>query len=528
MIHEQYNRTALPEQLAGMWRRRKWLLIITFFAVFPAGVALVLALPPLYRSSTTLLLGEGDISTALIRAGTNEGISARLDVINKVILSRSRLQDLVERFDLYPQLRGQPVQVIVARARADIGIRQEAVATQTWEKEPTITLTLSYQSQDPQLAATIANELANMYGQENENLLQHRSTRTAEFLRTQLDDASARLTRQEKLIRDFRNEHLRELPEQQSLSLATLDRLNAEFRLLGEKQIQLMNRRDALLIGGNALGLLSGSGSQFASAARESGLSELEVRRLELNDLRGRYTDRHPEVIRLQNEVARLEALPGATRGGASSAPAPDSAANAVRRPELDTIAQELSDLNAQQDELRTTIGELQERLESSPGLTQELLQLNQDYATIREQHLSLQRLYEEARLDESMELEQNRRFQVLEPAIPSMAPAAPNRFRLIVMGFILSVGFACGLVVLREHFDTSFHTLQDLRAFTRLPVLGSIARIETTRDKFRHGFRSMALGVGMTAGIVVLVVLAYNVGESGEKLVWMLAGRAI
>ena len=74
MIPDHYNRIPLPEQVAGIWNRRKWLMILAFVLTFPAGVALVLALPPLYRSQTTLLLGEGDISSAIVSAGSNEGI----------------------------------------------------------------------------------------------------------------------------------------------------------------------------------------------------------------------------------------------------------------------------------------------------------------------------------------------------------------------------------------------------------------------------------------------------------------------
>lgn len=525
MIPDHYNRIPLNEQLAGIWQRRKWLFLIAFFLVFPAGVALVVSLPPLYRAQTTLLIGQGDIAAGVITNGNTESVAARLDVIRKAIMSRSRLMELIERYDLYPQYRGQPVPFLVNRLRNDIGIRQEAVATQAWNEEPTITLVLSYQSQSPELAAEVANGLAAMYGQENEELLQTRSARTAEFLRRQLDEVNARLARQEKRLRDFRNDNLRELPEQQSFSLQMLEQLNTELRLNSEAQLALMNRRDAILTGTGAMGFLSNS--SLAEAASATGLSELELRRIELNQMLTRYTERHPQVVRLQNEIKRLEAQPAPPPRG-RTAPVDDSAAPARSRPELDGITRDLAELQQEGEEIRERIREVQTRIESSPGLTQELLSLNNDYNAIRQQQLTLQGLYEEARLNASMEQEQDRRFQVLEPAIPPVAPAAPNQFRLIVMGFILSVGFAAGLVFLREQFDTSFHTLQEVRAYTKLPVLGSIARIETTREKFRHAFRNLAIGAGMVACIIVLVVVARNVGQDGEELVWMLAGRAI
>ncbi|MGV3592352.1 MAG: GumC family protein, partial [Gammaproteobacteria bacterium] len=328
MIPDHYNRIPLNEQLAGIWQRRKWLFIVAFFLVFPAGVALVLSLPPLYRAQTTLLVGQGDIANGVINNGATESVAARLDVIRKEITSRASLQDLIERFDLYPQYRGQPVGFVVNRLRKDIGIRQEAVATQAWNEEPTITLILSYQSQDPALAAEVANELATMYGRENEELLQTRSARTAEFLRGQLDEVNARLAKQEKLIRDFRNENLRKLPEQQSFSLQMLEQLNTELRINSEAQLTLMNRRDAILTG-SGMGFLSNS--SLAEAASATGLSELELRRIELNQMLGRYTDRHPQVQRLQREIERLEAEPApVTRGRGENAD--DSAAPARSR----------------------------------------------------------------------------------------------------------------------------------------------------------------------------------------------------
>jgi len=528
MIPDHYNRIPLPEQLAGIWQRRKWLFIIAFFLVFPAGVALIVSLPPLYRASTTLLIGEGDITSEVVNSGgASESVAARLDVIRKEVLSRASLQQLIERFDLYPQYREQPLPFVIERLRKDIGIRQEAVATQAWNEEPTITLTLSYQNPDPVLAADVANELAAMYSQQNDLMMQTRSGRTAEFLRRQLDEVTARLQEQEDLIREFRNRNLRQLPEQQSFALQQLEQLNNELRMNNETQLQLLNRRDAILAGGGSIGFLSNQ--SLAEAASATGLSELELRQIELDQMLSRYTERHPQVQRLKAEIAKLEAEPRATRSPADGGTAAeDGSASTRRRPELDGIAKDLADLAAERERLREEIREVQARIETSPALTQELMTLDNDYNAIRQQQLSLQTMYEEARLNASLDAERSSEFQVLEPAITPLAPAAPNKFRLLVMGFILSVGFAAGLVFLMEQFDTSFHTLQEVRAYTKLPVLGSIARIETTREKFRHAFRNLAIGAGMAVCVIVLMVVARNVGQGGEELVWMLAGRAI
>lgn len=506
MESDSHNGAPLPEQLAGIWQRRKWLLVTAFVLVFATAVSLVMALPSLYRASTTLLLGQGDISAALVKTAS-EDTAARLDVINKAVLSRSRLQELIERYNLYPELRQQGLQEsVIDRMRHDVVIGREAASLQG-DQSPTVTLTLSYQNRDPALAATIANELAFLFGQENENQLQHRNARTTEFLLSQLDQVGRQLATQESLISAFRNKHLGELPEQQNLNLTTLERLNADSRQNGEKQIQLMNRRDALLADSNALGLLSG----------QSGMSRLDVLRAQLSDLGKQYTDRYPEIARLKSEIHELETAPAHK----------DDTSGIPRGPALEAVTHELAELADQQMTLRTSIRELQGRIESTPGVAQELLELSHDYDTIREQHLSLQKRYQEARLSESME-QQNRRFQVLEPAIAPKSPVAPHRLRLIVTALVLSLGFSGGIAFLAEQFDTSFHTMRELRSFTSLPVLGSIARIETLGTRVQRGFRMLTYAIGMTAGIALLVVVAHALGKQSEPLVWLLANRGL
>jgi polysaccharide biosynthesis transport protein len=513
-----HNQNSLPDQLVGIWRRRKWLLIFAFLLVFPAGVALVVALPPLYRASTTLLLGEGDISAALVNANTGESVAARLDVINKAILSRARLQDLITRFDLYPQLRATtPTEAVIERLRRDIGINQEVAMSPNGVQYPTVTLMLSYQNRDPELAARVANELGTLYGQENEARVEDRNARTTEFLSMQLDEANQRLAAQETLIRNFMDEHLKELPQQQSLSLTTLERLNTEIRLNNEKQIQLMNQRDGMVAGSNAIGMLSSS-----RITNTSGMTNLEVLRMQLAELSNQYTERHPEIQRLKKAIADLEAQPE------SRSDTSETSGASASHPGLSPISRELALLEQQQAALRANLAEVQARIESTPGIAQELLELNRDYDVIREEQTTLLKRYNEARLAESVEQHANQQFQVLEAALPPLVPVAPQRGRIIVMGFVMSLMFAAAVVFIREQFDTSFHTLEDVRAFTRLPVLGSIGRIENPRARVQQGLRGTVFALGAAACVAALVFIAYKIGQDGEQIVWLLAGRSI
>jgi hypothetical protein len=114
--------------------------------------------------------------------------------------------------------------------------------------------------------------------------------------------------------------------------------------------------------------------------------------------------------------------------------------------------------------------------------------------------------------------------FRILDPAVPSGIPAAPNRLRLFIVGLVLSLGLAGGALMVAEMLDTSFHSVKELREFSIVPVLVSIPRIVTDADRHRQQrwFRAAA---GTMLGLVLIAGASYFIGHGNEQLVQMLAG---
>jgi len=162
--------------------------------------------------------------------------------------------------------------------------------------------------------------------------------------------------------------------------------------------------------------------------------------------------------------------------------------------------------------------------VDNAPHREQEFQELSRDYKTMKEHYNALLQRYQEALVAESMEQRQKgNQIRLLDTAIPSTRPAAPNRLRLIFIGLILSIGLAGGAVWLIERRDTSFHTLNELRAFTKVPVLVRIPRIVTETDTSRQR-RQFYLGAATALlGLVILVGATYYVVHGNEQLVWML-----
>jgi len=162
--------------------------------------------------------------------------------------------------------------------------------------------------------------------------------------------------------------------------------------------------------------------------------------------------------------------------------------------------------------------------VEHTPRREQEFQDISRDYESTKELHRSLVTRYEEAQLAESMEQRQKgEQFRVLDPAVPSAVTTAPNRIRLVLVVLVLSLGLAAAVVTLVEMFDASFHSVDEIRRFTKVPILVSIPWISTEADLRHRRLRARLATAGALLGLALVVGAAYFTGNGNEQLVRML-----
>src|SRR5437899_9347279 len=221
------------DALLAVWSRHKWLTILAFTGPFAVTVSLAIALPNLYRSTATLLVQRPEVSETFVKSSVTSELETRLHTISQEILSRSRLQDLIIRFDLYPEFRKRvSPEEVVDRMRRDIRMEvkgreirmeAEAVAAQG-ERGATVAFTLSFRGRDPATVAKVTNTLASLFVEENLKLRERQAAGTAEFLRVQLEGTKRKLDQEERRLSEFKEQHLGELPEQTAVNQTTLIR----------------------------------------------------------------------------------------------------------------------------------------------------------------------------------------------------------------------------------------------------------------------------------------------------------------
>ena len=503
-----------------VWQRRKWVALVVFIATFAGVASLAASLPDIYRATTTVIVERQQVSEAFVRPSVTAELETRIQAIHKEVMSRARLAEVINRLNLYPDLKGiVPIDGIVERMRRDVDFSLSGV-DQSTGRAATIAFTLSYTGRDPVTVADVANMLTQFHVNENSKTRERQAVRTAEFLRSQLKEVKQTLDAQQQRAGEFKQQHNGELPEQVEVNLAALNRFNDQLRLNGEYQIRAMERRERLEHQ-LATGGTTGQGPRQSEDTTAAQLAKLKE---QLSDLRTRFSDQYPDVIRLRREIASLEEVVQAGPTGPAKPVAEDPTARMTEQA-LGAVETQLQSLKAEEKMLRQVISSYEARVEHAPKRQEELEQLSRDSDASKERYETLTKRYEEAQLTENMEQGQNvEQFRVLDPAIPSGRPTAPNRIWLLGMGFFGALGLALAAVVAAEKLDTTFHTVEDLRAFARVQPLAVIRRIPTPAETRSKRFHRALVTASVIVALVLIVVGARYVGEGNEQIVMMTA----
>lgn len=513
---------AAVDRIRAVWGRRKWLAIIVFMIPLSGAVSLLMALPNVYRSTANVLVDRQQLPENLVKTTVNSEVEIRLRTLSAEILRGARLQELIQRFGLYPELReGASAGEAVARMRGDISLDLISTDPEKTRRGETTTIAfaLRYQGRDPETVALVTNALASFYIEENLKIRERLAVGTTEFLRAQLEQTKKRLDEQQRRLSELGRQHMGELPPQVPGNLARLDALADRLRMNRTEQVRAQERRETLA-------------GQLAQAEANSGFETDAMRlarlRRELTTLRIKYTDKWPDIIRIKDEIATLEqklANPG------PPTKAPEAAALALTpevlrlRDALRTANTEIGLLKDDEQRLLRSVDLYQKRVDSAPQLEPEYQELTRDYETNKNLYRTLVQRYEAAQIGEDMEQrQQGERFTILDPAAPSGIPFAPNRPRLLLVAVALCAGLAGAAVVIAEVLDTSFHSAADLRTATAAPVLVRIPSIVTEADTRRRRWRFRFALAGTVLALILVGGGSYVLGLGNDRIVQMLS----
>jgi uncharacterized protein involved in exopolysaccharide biosynthesis len=566
----------LRERWLAYWRRRR-----TFYSVAVgsalATAAFAVLLPSTYRSTATILIEQQEIPQELVRSVITSFADQRVQVISQRVMTTQNLLSLVDRYSLYPDMRRtQPREVLLDKLRSDIGMRMisaDVIDPRSGRPtQATIAFSVSYQSRSPDLALKVANDLTSLYLNENLTSRTQLGQQTATFFSDESARQAAHIADLDKHLTAFKQKHGNDLPELVQLNLQTMERTELELheaqnkldaldsqRVLLDAQLAQINPTSQVFsdTGQRVMGpedRLKALKSQLASykarfapghpdivsAEREvqglesqvrsdddtgDRLRELDEAKAQLARAREKYSAGHPDVVRLQRTVDGMETAVGAAAATGKRREATAHSDNPIYiqvKGQIDALGVERDRSVKRRDELQAKFDEYERRMAKSPEVEREFHSMSRELETAQLEYRQILAKQTEAKVSENLESERKgERFTMIEPPQMPEKPISPNRFVIVILGLLLSIGLGVGAAAARESFDASVRGPNDIRQLLQVPALASIPVIVTTDDRARR-MKIIRYSWGGTVLAMILIAVTVHLFVRPLDVVWL------
>ena len=491
--------------LGGFYRRKTLIACVFLVVSFLTGYAALVVLPNIYRSGSLILVSPQKVPTSFVTSTVTRELSERMQSIIQEILSRTQLEKIVREFDLYSDAKGWNLDQRIEKLRKAIKVESP---------RPNV-LYLSYESMSPAKAQQVTSKIASLFIEQNQQIRQQEAVGTKSFINAEADRLRKELEEQETVVNRYKAAHRYELPDQLDANLRTLEQLRRELEGSTQRLAALQERKGVLqrqfveseIFGGDLLGV-----SSAATLEARTPDVQLQVKKRELDVLLQRYSDKHPDVVRLKKEIQAFEAERKISIQANPAAPSSAAGANPLKQvlgTQVADITAAIQALNTQNERLRSQVAVVNERVENTPIRTLELAKISRNYDITLRKFQDLLAKSLESELAENMEKKQkSEQFQILDPAYLPLTPVRPNRPLIIFIGLVAGLAAGFGLAFVWENvLDTSFKGDDEVRAYVTLPVLATIPTLLTRGSVLDQRRSQTLLVVGSLGALAVGVV---------------------
>lgn len=544
-----------PGEYVQMFQRRKWQIILPTLAVFLAVAWVVQGLPNFYESTTFLTLKPPTISEKVSPSLASEDLSQRLESINQTVLSRSSLEPMITKYNLFQTERasGMPIEIVVEKMRKNITVETEK---STDEERKTFGFHLTYLDRSPELAQKIAAELAGRYV----NLQKTESTQSAEttrkFIDAQLENARNNLSVLENQRLHIMQQNVETLPESAQGLIAQLEGLRKREETISKDKETLITERGRLNDSIRALNsqarLIENFGEkETQDAATQASriedtpaYAQLIQKRTELSskleNLKKQYREKHPDIIQTQTDIkivnGELEKLRQNTNQRIKQATQSSSRKAQMQKENLDIerqkaesqIGQIDQQLQMKDEEMRQNsvqIAGLESKINTIPNVKVALEGVTNQYESAKKNYDEIVTKYNEAQ--QQVQRESNAQGETISVVDAANLPQSPvsAKKKPLIMALGAGLGLALGLF-LAAVFELprwlKIQNVEDTKYYTGLPVLASVPPLLTEREvSWQKGLSRLKVlaGIIITLVSIPLLIMVLQMSHILEKL---------
>ncbi|MEO1137115.1 MAG: hypothetical protein AAFW68_11005 [Pseudomonadota bacterium] len=501
-------------------QRRFLAFLLPVLVLAPIGIIAVMLLPAKYTAQGTILVESQQIPSEFVRSTINAYAQERITTIRQRVMTRNRLLEVADEYDLFPRSLGlsesERVSLMRERLRVDLITTS---AQSRGNRDGTIAFTVAYADGDANKAFLVANKFMTLFLDEDVRARTAGASNTTEFFERESTRLRNAVADMEARVSKYKADNANALPEHLNMHLNMLDRSRNDLANAQAGIAQLEEERRFL-----ETQLISGTVGDNSLTAE---LTRLES---ELARLRATYRDNYPEVVAKREEIASIrsrlapstqitnlrqdltdaeDALTAAERATPEDPEAVAAAEAAVetarealsariteesRRGSSDITGVQLEGriavienrirmLTKRSDTAREQIADLETRIARTPEVERGISGLTRDYENLFSEYQDVLAKAQDAQLAENLEQNQQaEKFSILEPALEPDEPSSPNRPQLIFMALFAALGLggvtALGVELLQARLRGRTHvaSLIDGQPIAVIPYIHSEA----------------------------------------------------
>ncbi len=538
--------------------KKRWLIIIPFCLSMAAGLYLSIKLPKIYKADTLIIVEPKSVPDKFVPSLQTQDTQEQISTIEQQIKSRSNIEKLIEEFKLFsgPEYKQHmfiedKIAIVIKRIMLKVNRSRGGIES----------FRIEYSDKEPEKVMKVANWLATTFIDESVKLRELQIFETNKFLTEELANLRDRLQDIEFSIKEYRQEHFGELPEELASNLAALERLQAKMI---EKQQTLRDAKNRMVLVENQIALSKfNAGTSLIMPAEESSqdfgkepVSEIYKMKETLKQMKMKYTDRHPDVIRLTAMIARIEEENTSqlsdtkedilfhSDNAEESASDPSDAKQDTLSPSQnvenlltdgDTSASSPFDyeLMAQRDgiknEVHSYLEELkrieedikkyEKRIETTPKVDQELIDLNRNYTNIQRTYNNLLDKKLESDIAVNMEKKQKgEKFRVVDRAKLPQKPVSPDLKILFAICLAAGLGLGGAIIFLSDFTDNTLKIPEDTFPKLHIPVLATIPEIQEKKHLIFHRINQVFTAFSMMLAFALLSVFGLFVLKGVDR----------
>ncbi len=509
--------------------RRKALILTCILLGIAAGLAFYLSQPKIYSSSSLLSYQQQQINPTRMSPDDELRVREIVSTLTQIVTSRTSLEQIIRENDLYAELRQRmPMEDVVGMMRNRIVITPQRQGD---------TFQVEFSGSDPAQVARTTNALASKFIEENLKEREKRASETSAYTEDELQMAKEMLDRKEAILRDYKLENYNEMPDQQATNTSRLIALQQMYQDQQESiqdlertrvlvQDQIASRRSILAENESLRIVLAQGNRPEPTQVVESDQDRLQRLSAELQQLKQKYTDKHPAVKQLNRRITQLEqslAQKGASdsSGDGSEEPGP------VQRHDEDLldlqlqlkdIALSIKAMTEEKEELQKTINKYEKWVAAAPIREAEWSALNREHGELRRHYDFL--VSQNLQADSALNLERKQRgsqFRIEDSAQVPVKPIKPDFLMIMALALAAGCGVGGALSFGLDLLDTSFRSPASIESALGVEVICSVPYFPLKKEIIQKRFLQLLGWLLFIAGCLAIAAAFVYFYQQGQ-----------